>query len=129
MNTMNIYDMETYEQMRIMGNYLFGLNLHNVYLPNQTIAQGKFDIFTIIRNIPGFIQNYNYNLLSQRFLEVTTESKMIASISIRQISDSISTHGMGILSTTVNAFYKFIVGYFFIYLEKCRHSINLCMIM
>lgn len=102
--------METYEQMRVMADYLFGLNLHNVFLPNQTIAQGKFDIFNIVRNIPQFIQNYNYNLLSQRFLEVTTESKMISSITIRQISDSISTHGLGILSTTVNAFYKFMIG-------------------
>lgn len=73
MNTINIYDMETYEQMRIMANYLFGLNLHDVYLPNQTVSQGKFDIFTIIRNIPNFISTYNYNLLSQKFLEITCE--------------------------------------------------------
>ena len=72
MNTINIYDMETYEQMRVMANYLFGLNLHDVYLPNQSVAQGKFDIFSIIRNIPAFIEGYNYNLLSQKFLEATT---------------------------------------------------------
>ena len=68
MNTINIYEMETYEQMRVMANYLFGLNLHDVYLPSQTITQGTFDIFTIIRNIPMFITNYKYNLLSQKFL-------------------------------------------------------------
>lgn len=107
MNTINIYDMETYEQMRIMANYLFGLTLHDVYLPNQTVSQGKFDIFTIIRNIPKFISTYNYNLLSQKFLEITSEEKMISSVGIQQISDSIRTHGLGILSTTVNAFYKF----------------------
>lgn len=73
MNTINTYDMETYEQMRVMANYLFGLNLHDVYLPNQTISQGKFDIFIIIRNIPKFISTYNYNLLSQKFLEITSE--------------------------------------------------------
>ena len=58
--------------MRIMGNYLFGLHLHDVYLPNQTITQGNFDILTIIRNIPLFISSYKYNLLSQKFLETTT---------------------------------------------------------
>ena len=68
MNTINIYDMETYEQMRVMANYLFGLHLHDVYLPSQTITQGTFDIFTIIRNIPLFITSYKYNLLSQKFL-------------------------------------------------------------
>ena len=51
-----------------MANYLFGLNLHDVYLPSQTINQGNFDILQIIRNIPEFISNYKYNLLSQKFL-------------------------------------------------------------
>jgi WASH complex subunit 7 len=32
---------------------------------------------------------------------------MISSVGIQQISDSIRTHGLGILSTLVNAFYKF----------------------
>lgn len=32
---------------------------------------------------------------------------MISSVGIQQISDSIRTHGLGILSTTVNAFYKY----------------------
>ena len=71
MNTINIYDMETYEQMRVMANYLFGLKLHDVYLPNQTISQGNFNIFNILRNIPTFISAYKYNLLSQKFLEIT----------------------------------------------------------
>lgn len=73
MNTINSYDMETYEQMRIMANYLYGLNLHDVFLPNHSISQGKFDIFSIIRNIPKFLSTYKYSLLSQKFLEITTE--------------------------------------------------------
>ena len=109
MNVMNMHDMETYEQMRILGNHLFGLNLHDVFLPSQTIEQGKFDILTIIRNIPMFIENYKYNLLSQKFLEVTGDGKIINCISIQQLSDSIKTHGLGILSTTVHVFYKFLV--------------------
>jgi WASH complex subunit 7 len=52
---MNMYDMETYEQIRTMGNYLFGLELQNVYLPSQTIDQGQFDILNILRNIPEFV--------------------------------------------------------------------------
>ena len=92
----------------MMANYLFGLNLHDVYLPSQTITQGTFDIFNIIRNIPGFISSYKYNLLSQRFLEVTTDTKMITTVGIEQISDSIRTHGKGIVATIVNAFYRFL---------------------
>jgi WASH complex subunit 7 len=41
-------------------------------------------------------------------LEITTDAKEISSIGIKQLSDSIKTHGLGILSTTVNAFYKFL---------------------
>ncbi len=68
LNILNMYDMETYEQMRIMGNHLFDLKLHDVFLPSQTIEQGKFDILQIVRNIPNFVTQYKYNLLSQRFL-------------------------------------------------------------
>ena len=67
-----MHDMETYEQMRILGSHLFGLTLHDVFLPTQTIEQGRFDILHIIRDIPRFIANYKYNILSQKFLEVTS---------------------------------------------------------
>jgi len=41
-------------------------------------------------------------------LEVTGDNKIISCVSIQQLSDSIKTHGLGILSTTVTAFYKFL---------------------
>lgn len=50
-----MYDMETYEQIRTMGNYLFGLDLQNVYLPSQTIDQNLFDILQVLRTIPTFV--------------------------------------------------------------------------
>lgn len=91
-----------------MGNHLFDLKLHDVFLPNQTIEQNRFDILHIVRNISNFVDQYNYNLLSQRFLELTNEGKIISCISIQQLADSIKTHGLGILSTTVDAFHKFL---------------------
>ena len=105
-NVINMYDMETYQQIRTMGNYLFGLELQNVYLPSQTIDQNLFDILQVLRTIPTFVERFKYNMFTQTFLELTGEGKQISSISIRQLSDSIKTHGLGILSTTVNAFYK-----------------------
>ena len=107
-NVLNMHDMETYEQLRSMGNYLFGLELQDVFLPSQTIDQGKFDIMTVLRNIPDFVDKYKYNIFTQTFLEITTEAKQVSSIGIKQLSDSIKTHGLGILSTTVNAFYKYL---------------------
>lgn len=38
-----------------MGNYLFGLDLQNVYLPSQTIDQNFFDILQVLRTIPTFV--------------------------------------------------------------------------
>ncbi len=58
--------------MKILGNHIFGLRLHDTYLPSQTIEQNKFDILKIIKNIPEFINNYKYNLLTQKFLEITS---------------------------------------------------------
>lgn len=60
-NVINMHDMETYEQMRTLANYNFDLNLMHVYIPSQTIDQGKVDILNIIKNIPNFVQKYAYN--------------------------------------------------------------------
>jgi len=112
--------------MRVMGNHLFDLKLHDVFLPNHTIERDKFDILAVVRNIPSFISNYKYNILSQRFLEVSGENKIINCISIQQLSDSIRTHGLGILSTTVNAFYRYMAPYPSFYLEKLLISASFC---
>ncbi len=68
LNILNMHDMETYEQMKILANHIFGLKLHDTYLPSQTIEQNRFDILNIIKNIPDFIGTFKYNLLTQRFL-------------------------------------------------------------
>ena len=55
-----------------MGNHIFDLKLHDVFLPNYTIERDKFDILTVVRNIPTFVTSYKYNMLNQRFLELTS---------------------------------------------------------
>ena len=113
--------------MRILGNHLFDLKLHDVFLPNHTIERDKFDILNVVRNIPTFVNSFKYNILNQRFLQITGENKIISCISIQQLSDSIRTHGLGILSTTVNAFYKYMVGYFFNYIAKYKLLASFCL--
>ncbi|KRW98285.1 hypothetical protein PPERSA_01723 [Pseudocohnilembus persalinus] len=111
-NVLNLHDMETYEEMRTLADQQFGLKLIHVYIPSQTIEQGStkgmLDILSIIRNIPDFIQKYSYNLYNQTFFEITSENKQITSVGISQFSDSIKTHGLGILNTTINFAYKYI---------------------
>lgn len=96
-----------------MANHIFDLKLHDVYLPNQTIEQNKFDILQVVRNIQGFVNDYKYNILSQRFLEITKDNKIISCISIHQLSDAIKTHGLGIVSTTVATFHSYLKSYIF----------------
>jgi len=100
--------------MRCLGNHLFDLKLHDVFLPNHTIQRDKFDVLAVVRNIPAFFNTYKYNILNKKFLLITGDNKIISCVSIQQLSDSIRTHGIGILSTTVNAFYKFLDGIFWL---------------
>ncbi len=84
-----MYNMETYEEMRSLANYKFGLNLMHVFIPSQTIEQSAFDVLNIIRGIPGFVQKYTYNLHAQTFVEISTDAKQVNSLGVRQFSDSI----------------------------------------
>lgn len=70
LNILNLYDYETYEELRQLASELFGLSLLNVYIPSQTLEQGALDILSIIRNIQTFVVKFNYNIYNQTFIEV-----------------------------------------------------------
>lgn len=61
--------------------------------------------------------NYNYNLHTNVFIEITKETKQIKTISVNQLLASIKTHGVGILGTVVNQIYKFLIKKFTIFSE------------
>jgi WASH complex subunit 7 len=42
-------------------------------------------------------------------IETTTETKQIKTIGVNQMVYSIKTHGVGVMGTVVNTFYKFLV--------------------
>jgi WASH complex subunit 7 len=109
MTTMNLNDWKTYQQMRGLARTKFSLDLHDVYLPSQTLEQG-IDILFIIRNINTFVTQYNYNLQSQIFIEVTKENNYVSVIGVQQILNSLCTHGIGIVNTIVNKTYQFLVS-------------------
>lgn len=56
--------------------------------------------------------NYNYNLHTNVFIEITKETKQIKTISVNQMLYSIKTHGVGILGTAVNTIYKYLIKRF-----------------
>jgi WASH complex subunit 7 len=109
-------DWKTYEQMRNLALKKFGLTLNNVFLPIQTLEQG-LDILVVTRNIHVFVGKYSYNLNSNMFLErcMFTEAKNLNSIHISHVTNSIRTHGIGIMNTTVNFVYKFLGKKFYIF--------------
>lgn len=122
LNILNLYDYETYEELRQLASELFGLSLLNVYIPSQTLEQGALDILSIIRNIQTFVVKFNYNIYNQTFIEVlyffllntfssklSKDGRMLGTVGIQQISDSIKTHGLGIINTNVNSVYKFLL--------------------
>ena len=71
--------------------------------PAQTL-----DILEIMRNINIFVSRYLYNLNNQVFVEFKSDNKHLNIIDIRQVANSIRTHGTGIMNTTVNFTYQFL---------------------
>lgn len=80
----------------------------------QTIEQG-LDVLEIMRNINVFVSKYLYNLNSQVFVEEKSNNKHLNTINISHIANSIRTHGIGIMNTTVNFTYQFLQKKFFIF--------------
>jgi WASH complex subunit 7 len=114
LTTVALYDWKTYEAMRCVGRTRLGLSLTDVHLPGQTLEQG-LDVLEIMRNIHTFVSLYNYNLNNQLFVERQADSKMLNTISIQHVANSIRTHGMGIINTTVNFAYQFLKRKFSIF--------------
>jgi len=85
----------------------YGLNLTEVHLPGATLEQG-LDVLEIMRKIHVFVASYNYNLNNQIFIERQSDSKTLNTINITHISNSIRTHGTGIMNTTVNFTFQFL---------------------
>jgi len=107
MTTLNINDWKTYQHMRILAKTKYDLYLHDIYLPSQTLEQG-LDILLISRNLAKFTDQYNYNLHSQIFIEVTKDANFLGVIGVQQIMNSLYTHGIGIINTLVNVSYHFL---------------------
>lgn len=69
-------------------------------LPMQTLEQG-LDALEIMRNIHIFVGKYLYNLNNQVFVEEWSNNKHLNTINISHVANSIRTHGIGIMNTTV----------------------------
>ena len=115
LNTVALHDWKTYGEMRNLAYNKYGLELVDTHLPGATLEQG-LDVLEIMRNIHVFVARYHYNLNNQIFVEhVTMDSKVINTLHIRHVSNSIRTHGSGIMNTTVNFTYQYLKKKFVIF--------------
>lgn len=92
----------------------YGLETIDDNLPMQTLEQG-LDVLEIMRNINVFVSKYLYNLNNQVFIEESSNNKHLNSINISHVANSIRTHGIGIMNTTVNYTYQFLRNKFYIF--------------
>lgn len=61
----------------------------------------SMDLVDIVRNIDVFVTKFSYNLNSQCFVERSSNNKHLNTITVDNVSNSIATHGTGIINTTV----------------------------
>ena len=109
MTALSLRDWKTYEEMRSLAFHLYNLKLTDPYLPPQKLEQG-IDILYIIRHLNEFVSFYYYSLHTQVFYERTNDiNKNINVIGLYQVSNSLHTHGIGIINTLINAVYKFLI--------------------
>lgn len=96
-----------FEEQRNLARQKYGLTLTESLLPGQTL-DNDLDVLQIMRMIHVFVRNYHYNLNNQIFIQHDSEGKNLNSINVDVIADSIRTHGIGIMNTTVNFTFQFL---------------------
>lgn len=114
LTTIALHDWKAYSEMRNLASQKYNLHLTDPYLPSSTLEQG-LDVLEIMRNIHVFVTRYLYNLNNQIFVEKSSQNKHLNTINIRHIANSIRTHGIGIMNTTVNFTYQYLRKQFYVF--------------
>ncbi|KAL1452747.1 hypothetical protein WDU94_006948 [Cyamophila willieti] len=107
LTTIALHNYKTYNDMRNIAKYKFELSVIENNLPSKTLDNG-IDILFLIRNINSFINNYNYNINNQIFIENKSNSKFLNTITISHIANNIRIYGIGIINTLINYIYQYL---------------------
>uniref|UniRef100_A0A8D8VB21 WASH complex subunit 7 n=1 Tax=Cacopsylla melanoneura TaxID=428564 RepID=A0A8D8VB21_9HEMI len=107
LTTIALHNYKTYNEMRNIAKYKFELNVIENNLPSKTLDNG-IDILFLIRNINSFINNYNYNINNQVFIENKSNNKFLNTITISHIANNIRIYGIGIINTLINYIYQYL---------------------
>ncbi|VDK85426.1 unnamed protein product, partial [Onchocerca ochengi] len=109
-----LHDSHTYMTMSLLAKQKYDLILCQSRLPFQKLNQGP-DVLFVARNIESFVESYDYNLNEQFFIEKDSRSKQLTILTVEHVANSIRTHGMGIMHTTINHAYQFLKKKFYIF--------------
>ena len=112
-----LHNWRTYGEMAELARQKYDIVLEKMLLPNQQLEQG-LDVLEVMRNIHIFAAKFNYNLNMQVFVEKASQSqqrKHLNTVSLRHVTNSIRTHGMGITDTTVKFVYQYLSKKFVIF--------------
>ncbi|EJD75121.1 WASH complex subunit 7 [Loa loa] len=107
-----LHDSNTYMTMGLLAKQKYNLILCQSRLPFQKLDQGP-DVLFVARNIDSFVENYDYNLNEQFFIEKDSKSKQLTILTAEHVANSIRTHGMGIMHTMINHAYQFLKKKFY----------------
>lgn len=103
--------------MRSLAKQKYNLNLSEVHLPSKHLDQGM-DLLEIIKKLPGFVNNFKYNLHNQFFMEATSgDDKHVRCVSFMHITNSLRTHGLGLINTIINTTYKLLSNKFQVFTQ------------
>lgn len=101
-------DAEVYLRMRSLAKERYGLDLVDGRLPSGSLNH-SLDVVDIMKHIHLFAAQYSYSLHQQIFTQAANKSDAkIRVITVEHLSNSIRTHGNGVINTTVNYTYGFL---------------------
>uniref|UniRef100_A0A5S6PZK0 Pre-rRNA-processing protein TSR1 homolog n=1 Tax=Trichuris muris TaxID=70415 RepID=A0A5S6PZK0_TRIMR len=109
LNTVASYDWQSYAEMRHLAKYGLQFDMNDPCLPCCRSDYG-LDIVNMLRNFDDFVACYTYNADDQYFVAKHRKSKQRSAFGLQHALQSIRTHGLGVLSTTVSVAYKLLAS-------------------
>eukprot|EP00397_Hematodinium_sp_SG-2012_P001672 GEMP01001677.1.p1 GENE.GEMP01001677.1~~GEMP01001677.1.p1 ORF type:complete len:860 (+),score=189.69 GEMP01001677.1:751-3330(+) len=100
-----LYDADNNEELKARAKARYGLEILCARFP---LEQDGLDAIEILRTIDTFVKKYKYNMHHQLFVEIQEGSDDMRVVGLTHITNSVQSHGLGIVNTSVNATYQFL---------------------
>ncbi|EYB94368.1 hypothetical protein Y032_0172g352 [Ancylostoma ceylanicum] len=119
LTAVTLHDRHAYSKMAMLAKQRYGLDLIDGMLPNCCIGQ-SLDVVKVMRSLGEFVSDFNYCLNQQLFIEKTSPNRSLRVLTAEHMADSMRTHGLGVLNTSVNVTYQFLRSKFAVFNQFLR---------